>query len=249
MKKSEPRQDKIFAIEGKTAEDFSFNGQVAGVFDDMVERSVPFYVEMQRMVAELAADFATNGSTICDIGCSTGTTIAALDAAIEPKRAQVTFQGLDNSPEMLKKADVKLKAADLRHPFRLTECDLHKGLLIENASVVTLLLTLQFVRPLHRERIMREIFQGLNDNGALLMIEKVTSEDTIFNRLFIQHYYELKKRNGYSELEISNKREALENVLIPYRMEENFELLRMAGFRHVEVFFRWYNFCGIIAVK
>ena len=248
--KSEPtHKDNIFALEGKTPQDFSFNQQVAGVFDDMVERSVPFYGEMQRMVAELAADFAVQGSTICDIGCSTGTTIAALDAAIDPQRAQVTFQGFDNSPEMLKKAEAKLLAARMRHPFKLTECDLHKGLVIENASVVTLLLTLQFVRPLHRERIMREIFQGLNDNGALLLIEKVTSEDTIFNRLFIQHYYEFKKRNGYSELEIANKREALENVLIPYRMDENFELLRMAGFRHVEVYFRWYNFCGIIAVK
>ena len=89
----------------------------------------------------------------------------------------------------------------------------------------------------------------MNDNGALLLIEKVTSEDTNFNRLFIKNYYSFKKRNGYSDLEIAQKREALENVLIPYRMEENFDLLKAAGFKSVEVFFRWYNFCGIIAVK
>jgi len=249
MKKIETHKDNVFAIEGKGVEDFSFNKQVVSVFDDMVERSVPFYGEMQRMTAELAADFATEGSNLYDIGCSTATTMLALDKAINPERAHVTLQGIDNSAEMLKRAEKKLADAGLRHPFRLLESDLHKGLLIENASVVTMLLTLQFIRPLHRERVVRDIFNGLNENGALILVEKVTSEDTIFNRLFIDHYYEYKRRNGYSEMEIANKREALENVLIPYRMEENFELLRLVGFRHMEVFFRWYNFCGIIALK
>lgn len=96
---------------------------------------------------------------------------------------------------------------------------------------------------------MKQIYDGLNENGALILIEKLTSEDTIFNRLFINHYYDYKRTRGYSDLEIANKREALENVLIPYRMEENFELLRGAGFKKIEVFFRWYNFCAIIAVK
>lgn len=249
MKKSDTHKDNVFAIEGKGVEDFSFNHKVVSVFDDMVERSVPFYGEMQRMTAELAADFAVNGSAVCDVGCSTGTTLIALDRAIDPSRAQVSFQGFDNSAEMLKKAEIKLTEYGMRHAYRLSEVDVHKGLAIENASVVTMLLTLQFIRPLHRERLVREIFTALNDNGALMLVEKVTSEDTIFNRLFINHYYEYKKRNGYSEMEIANKREALENVLIPYRMEENFDLLRLVGFQHVEVFFRWYNFCGIIAVK
>ena len=85
--------------------------------------------------------------------------------------------------------------------------------------------------------------------GCLLLIEKLTSEDTTFNRLFIDHYYDFKRRNGYSSIEISKKREALENVLIPYRLEENIQLLREAGFKSTEVFFRWYNFCGIVAIK
>lgn len=242
-------KDNVFEFEGKGVEDFSFNQQVVSVFDDMVGRSVPYYGEMQRMTGELAADFATDGSNIYDIGCSTGTTIMALDAAIDPERAHVTFHGLDNSADMLKKAATKLDAAQLRHSYRLTEGDVHKGLVIENASVVTMLLTLQFIRPLHRERLLRQVCEGLNDKGALLLIEKVTCGDTTFNRLFIEHYYAYKRRNGYSEMEIANKREALENVLIPYRMEENFDLLRSVGFQHVEVFFRWYNFCGIIAVK
>ena len=100
-----------------------------------------------------------------------------------------------------------------------------------------------------RERIVKAIYDGMVDNGCLIVVEKVLGENSTFNRLFIKHYYEMKMRNGYSELEISQKREALENVLVPYRLEENKELLRAAGFRHVDVFFKWYNFCGMIAVK
>ncbi len=112
-----------------------------------------------------------------------------------------------------------------------------------------MVLTLQFVRPLYRERLIRSIYDGLTENGCLILVEKVLGENSTFNRLFIKHYYEMKRRNGYSELEIAQKREALENVLIPYRLEENKELLRRAGFRHVDVFFKWYNFCAIIAMK
>ncbi|HEY0275311.1 MAG TPA: hypothetical protein VGC31_04490, partial [Paenirhodobacter sp.] len=131
-----------------------------------------------------------------------------------------------------------LQLADLNHQFG-----------IENASVVTMLLTLQFIRPLYRERVMRAIYDGMQDQGCLLLIEKLTCEDTTFNRLFIEHYYDFKRSNGYSDTEIFRKREALENVLIPYRLDENIQLIRNAGFRHAEVFFRWYNFCGIVAVR
>ncbi|MFO1243251.1 MAG: carboxy-S-adenosyl-L-methionine synthase CmoA [Rickettsiales bacterium] len=240
------KKDKVFDQADVKIHDFVFNKKVATVFDDMVTRSVPYYLEMQRMTAELARDFVTEASHVYDIGCSTGTTLLHMDSYIAPK--DVTFIGIDNSYEMLQKAKKKL-GKKLKHPFRLDYCDLHQGLTIENASLVTLILTLQFVRPLQRENIIRQIYEGLNANGALIMVEKVTSEDTIFNRLFIEHYYDFKRRNGYSEIEIAKKREALENVLIPYRMDENFDLLKRAGFKHVEVFFRWYNFCGIIAVK
>jgi tRNA (cmo5U34)-methyltransferase len=114
---------------------------------------------------------------------------------------------------------------------------------------VLLVLTLQFVRPLWRDRLIRRIAQGMAENGCLILVEKVLGENSTFNRLFIKHYYEMKKRNGYSDLEIAQKREALENVLIPYRLEENKELLRGQGFQHVDVFFKWYNFCGLLAMK
>ena len=115
--------------------------------------------------------------------------------------------------------------------------------------MVLLILALQFVRPFNRERLIRGICDGLEENGCLLLVEKVLGEHSTFNRLFIKHYYEMKRRNGYTELEIAQKREALENVLIPYRLKENRELLHGQGFRYVDVFFKWYNFCGMLAVK
>ena len=105
-----------------------------------------------------------------------------------------------------------------------------------NASVVVLNLTLQFIRPLFRDRLLRAIHDGLNENGCLILVEKVLGNDSLFNRLFIKFYYDMKRRNDYSDLEIAQKREALENVLIPYRLDENFELLKRNGFGSVDVF-------------
>ncbi len=244
--KDTDKKDKVFETE-KIIKDFSFNSEVASVFDDMVSRSVPYYDEMQRMVGELAKDYAKSNSNIYDIGCSTGTTISLLDNVIGEK--DIKFIGIDNSQEMLAKAETKLEKLNLKNNYEFKVQDINKEIYLENASVVTMLLTLQFVRPLNRESIMKKIYEGLNKDGCLMMIEKVTSEDTTFNRLFIEHYYDFKRNNGYSEIEISKKREALENVLIPYRMEENFDLLKLVGFKRIEVFFRWYNFCAIIAVK
>lgn len=238
--------DKVFDDTRKPA-DFTFNKEVATVFDDMVSRSVPYYDEMQRMTVELVSDFARDGTNIYDIGCSTGTTLALIDEKIGKTNANLI--GIDNSQEMLLKAEQKLSKLGLSHTYTLQCKDVQRDLEIENASVVTMLLTLQFVRPLYREKIVRTLADGINPGGCLLLIEKITSEETTFNRLFIEHYYDYKRRNGYSDMEISQKREALENVLIPYRVEENTDLLKQAGFRHVEMFFRWYNFCGIVAMK
>jgi len=245
MKTLEAGHDQIFAQETEAA-DFSFNAAVATVFDDMVGRSVPYYAEMQRMIAELAADFAVEKTNLYDLGCSTGTTMLNLSACLKPA---VNFIGVDNSLEMLQRCRTKLEAKGFTRPHELLCADLNEGFRIENASVVTMILTLQFIRPLYRDRLVRQILQGLNPDGCLIMVEKVIGEDSMFNRLFIKHYYEYKQRAGYSELEISQKREALENVLVPYKLLENREMLMRAGFRYCDVFFKWYNFCGIIAVK
>ena len=237
-------RDQIFQGADRPVADFTFNAETARVFDDMLERSVPFYGEMQRMLAQLAGDFAADGTNIYDIGCSTGTTLTLLDSLPQA----VTLVGLDNSPDMLAQAETAL-AGRLRHPYELRHADLNEGLSIANASAVVMSLTLQFVRPVHREGLLREICAGINPEGCLLLIEKLVAQESLLNRLYIQHYYEFKQANGYSEMEIARKREALENVLIPYRLEENDLMLRRAGFRAVDVFFKWYNFCGIIAVK
>ncbi len=240
------RRDEVFAAADTAVGDFAFNAKVAAVFDDMVSRSVPYYGEIQRMVCELAGDFAEADTNLYDIGCSTATTLLGLDALVDPA---VRFVGIDNAPDMIEKAREKIVQANTSRAIDLRVSDLHYGADIHNASVVMMLLTLQFVRPLYRERVMHTIYNGLNERGALILVEKLTSENSTFNRLFIEHYYDFKRRNGYSDIEITKKREALENVLIPYRLDENLQLLKEVGFRSVEVFFRWYNFCGIIAIK
>ena len=241
-------EDRIFAETRVRNEDFTFGKETAAVFDDMLDRSVPFYAETQRMLGELAADFAVDGTSIYDLGCSTANTFLAVGSQLRPD-LNVRFVGLDYSDEMLQKADQKLSATRFPWPYTLTRQDLNDGLQIENASVALMVLTLQFVRPLNREALAASVYRGLNHNGCFLLVEKALGEHSTFNRLFINHYYELKRRKGYSDMEIAQKREALENVLIPYRLEENKRLLRHVGFQHVDVFFKWYNFCGIIAIK
>lgn len=245
MNTIEDQRDQVFAQETE-AVDFAFNAAVATVFDDMVSRSVPYYGEMQRMIAELATDFAVDKTNIYDLGCSTGTTLLNLGACLKPA---VKFMGVDNSLEMLGRCRDKLAKGGFNRPHELVCADLNDGLQIENASIVTMILTLQFIRPLHRDKLVGQILRGLNPDGCLIIVEKVIGEDSLFNRLFIKHYYEYKRRNGYTDLEISQKREALENVLVPYKLLENREMLMRAGFRYCDVFFKWYNFCGIIAVK
>ena len=241
-------QDKLFARTRVRNDDFTFGKDTAAVFDDMLDRSVPFYGEMQRMLGELAADFAVDGTTIYDLGCSTANTFLSVGALLRPD-SNVRFVGLDSSEDMLEKAEQKLTATQFPWPYSLTLHDLNDGLAIENASVALMALTLQFVRPLNREALISSVYGGLNHNGCFLLVEKVLGEHSTFNRLFINHYFEMKRRKGYSDLEIAQKREALENVLIPYRLEENKRLLRHVGFQHVDVFFKWYNFCGIVAIK
>jgi tRNA (cmo5U34)-methyltransferase len=238
--------DQLFANPRDQVYDFNFDQKTAAVFDNMVDRSVPFYGEIQRMVGEIAGDFAVPGTSLYDLGCATGTTLMVLDQMVAPG---VHFVGIDNSDEMLHKTREKLILSETQRSYELIEADLHERPFVTNASVVVVVLTLQFVRPLYRAQIIENIYEGLRENGCLILVEKVTSAHTMINRFFINYYYDFKKRNNYSNLEIAQKREALENVLIPYRWEENREMLQHAGFNHIEEFFRWYNFSAMLAVK
>ncbi|WP_083257272.1 carboxy-S-adenosyl-L-methionine synthase CmoA [Arcticibacter eurypsychrophilus] len=239
-------KDEVFRDEINQISDFKFGTKVVNVFDDMVSRSVPFYGEMQRMISELAADHAQPGTSVYDLGCSTGTTMIGMNTSVAQ---DIKFVGIDDAAEMLKKCDEKLQEAGFTRPYELVEADIQSGFKVENASVVVLCLTLQFIRPICREKVLRTIVDGLVPGGVLILVEKILTEQSVFNRNFIKYYYDYKRRNHYSEMEISQKREALENVLIPYKSSEDILMLHDSGFSQTEIFFKWYNFTGIIAIK
>ena len=155
--------------------------------------------------------------------------------------------GLDNSAAMLKKAKETLTNSPLS--CKMVEADLNKKPSIENASVVVMNYTLQFVKLDNRPTLLKSIYDGLVSSGSLILIEKVKSEISDLNQSFIEFHHQFKEKNGYSKLEISQKREALENVLIPWTVEQNRELIRSAGFSTVDLFFKWNNFAGFIALK
>jgi len=243
------RTDAIFRASGPRAADFEFNEAVAEVFDDMLARSVPMYLEQQRMIRDIAAKFWIPRTNIYDLGCSTGTTLVNVAQAIPEARSLV---GIDNSRPMLEKARERIRAQKLDGRITLECADLNSDLeriRIENASVITLCWTLQFIRPLNRDRLMRRIYDGLKSGGVLIVTEKILTNNSNMNRFFVDFYYDFKKRNHYSDEEIRRKREALENVLIPYGTAENLELFRRSGFAMRETFFQWYNFAGFLCVK
>lgn len=241
-------KDQIFAQKTRAVSDFHFGANTAEVFEDMLDRSIPMYREVQRMIGEIAADFAVEGTNVYDLGCSNGITLETLDRAIRESGKSVKLVGVDYSDAMLEKARERFQSNGAPAPPELRNRDLNDGCRIENASIVVLNLTLQFVRPLFRDRLLRGVRDGLAENGCVVLIEKVLGNDSLFNRLFIKYYYDMKRRNDYSDLEISQKREALENVLIPYRIDENVTLLKRNGFGSVDVFYKWYNFAGLIGV-
>lgn len=239
-------KDEVFKEDIKKPYDFKFGDAVVNVFDDMVNRSVPFYGEMQRMIAELAANYVQPGTNVYDLGCSTGTTMIGMNTMIDDS---IAFIGVDDSPEMLEKCKQKLQEANFTRKVEYVCEDLNKSVTIKNASVAVLCLTLQFVRPVFRKKLLAQVAEGLVPGGVLILVEKILAEDSAFNRDFIKYYYDYKRRNHYSEMEISQKREMLENVLVPYKLSENVHMLEECGFGHGEVVFKWYNFSTLIAIK
>jgi tRNA (cmo5U34)-methyltransferase len=243
------KRDEVFRETVARASDFKFDAEVAEVFDDMLVRSVPFYLEQQCMIKEIGKKFWIPGTDVYDLGCSTATTLINLCREISgPAR----FVGYDNSVPMLERAKLKIKENGLDNRIDVRFGDLNgepSKLSLSNASVVTMCWTLQFIRPLRRDNLIKWIYKGLSEDGVLVVAEKTLTKSSHMNRFFIDFYYDFKKRNGYSENEILRKREALENVLIPYRVDENQEMFRRNGFEIVETFFQWYNFTGFLCVK
>ncbi|WRA80299.1 carboxy-S-adenosyl-L-methionine synthase CmoA [Helicobacter pylori] len=233
---------------------FCFDEKVAHVFDDMLERSIPYYHEMLDLGAYFIAQNLKENvypkslpkplpkPLIYDLGCSTGNFFIALNQQIQQ---DIELVGIDNSMPMLKKAQEKLK--DFNN-VRF-ECMDFLEVEFKEASAFSLLFVLQFVRPMQREVLLKKIYNSLALNGVLLVGEKIMSEDRILDKQMIELYYLYKQNQGYSHNEIAFKREALENVLVPYSLKENVALLESVGFKHVEAVFKWVNFTLLVARK
>lgn len=243
------KKDEVFRAEGKRARDFEFNAEVAEVFDDMLERSVPFYLEQLNMVTDIGRHFWIPGTNVYDLGCSTATMLIGMRKKLT---APVRLVGYDNSAPMLERARQKIAQNHFEQDIAVRLCELNGSLAdlhLENAGLVTMCWTLQFIRPLGRDNLIRRIYDSLANEGALIVTEKILTNNGHVNRFFIDFYYDFKRRQGYSDTEITRKREALENVLIPYQLKENLDLFQRNGFEIVETFFQWFNFAGFLCVK
>jgi len=241
------KADKVFADPLSEIKPFEFNSNVADVFDDMAVRSIPFYVEVQKMIASLAMTYYRPGTKLYDLGCSTGTTLSLVAEGL--KNEETELIGIDASGPMCNRAGEKLsELGDAGKRVEIVKGDILKADLLPS-SVIIMNYTLQFVDPLHREVLIQNAYESLCHNGILLVSDKTLQSHTDISRYFVDFYYDLKKKNGYSELEISQKREALDNVLIPYRFQEERELFSSAGFAAVDTFFTWYNFSSFICLK
>ena len=230
---------------GETNGDFTFNDQVAEVFDDMVHRSVPLYTTVIDAISRLINQNSQEQITIYDLGCSTGTTLLELARRLNHKSLRLI--GIDNAPPMLSRA--RRKAAMFCKSDQISFCEGDiTDCPLPDADVILCNYTLQFIRPPVRRTVVQRLYQSLPEGGMLIVCEKVLA-DGLFHRRFIDIYHDFKRQQGYSELEISAKREALENVLVPFSVEENMELLKQAGFNRVEIFCKWFNFASFVAIK
>lgn len=242
---SSSSKDTLFEI-AKVAEDFIFTERVVEVFDDMVDRSIPFYKEVIGATAHLLDRLLLPGDTIYDLGCATGTSLIALSRLLH--QPGLAFVGIDNSRAMLDKARLKAELHGKEEQISFLLEDIidfsHPG-----AGAIVCNYTLQFIRPLQRSDFLRRIALSLRPGGVLVLSEKIISHQPQLNRQFIDIYHQFKKSRGYSELEIAKKREALENVLIPFSLSENAAMLEAAGFSAVESYFRWFNFASLVAIK
>jgi tRNA (cmo5U34)-methyltransferase len=236
-------KDRVFSERLGNLKPFEFNETVANVFQDMISRSVPGYELLLRMIGLYAGIFARPGSRVFDLGCSLGE--ASLVIAEQAHARDCEIVAVDNSPAMIAKCNqheslpenIEWRCQDIRQ----TE--------ISNASMVVLNLTLQFLPPAERQKLLESIFRGLNSGGILVLSEKVVFEDAVENERMVELYQGFKKTMGYSDLEISQKRNALENVLVPDTERQHLERLEAIGFDEIYQCFRSFNFISYLAIK
>lgn len=239
-------KDRIYAHPQDEIAPFEFNRQVVEVFDDMLGRSVPFYRETVLRQAQIAARCYQPGTRIYDLGCSNGNLGMTLCAEMAGREFKMI--AVDNSAPMLETFTQRLADGACQGLVQLEEQDIRQ-VCLENASVVIVNLTLQFLPLADRETLLGKIHQALVPGGVLLLTEKLVHQSATLNQLQQEIYYRFKAENGYSQMEISQKRDALEDVLVPETLEIHQQRLQRSGFTTIDVWLKWFNFASIIALK
>lgn len=239
------KKDTLYALGMETITDFVFDEKVARVFDDMIRRSVPGYGTLLSMLPVIVRHFVTPGSRCYDLGCSQGACTLAMRHSLPCD--DVVIHAVDNSPAMVEACRERVMQ-DHGAASVVIRCEDILDTPIDKASLVVMNFTLQFIPPQARAALIARIHNGLEAGGALLLSEKIRLPDENAECMTALHE-EFKRANGYSELEISQKRSALENVLVPERIESHRQRLREAGFAQVMVWFQCFNFASLLAIK
>jgi len=236
-------RDKLFNNNSDIS-DFRFDESVVAVFDDMVKRSVPGYEAMIQMVGLVARTYGKDYTNYYDLGSSTGAITLAL--ALNNKHNNNKLIAVDNSPQMVKKCQTNLSGKI--DNFEIICADIN-DISIENASIVVLNLTLQFVDVEKRSKLIKKIYDGLIPGGVLIISEKIHSNDKENQKQLARLHLDFKRANGYSELEIANKRQSLENILVTESKQAHHERLKLCGFRESSCYFQCLNFASFLSVK
>jgi len=242
-------EDRIYSMPLKHVGSFTFDEMVVDVFPDMIARSVPGYASVLAMTAELAERFARPASRIYDLGCSLGASTVQMRSRVP---ADCELIAVDSSPAMINRLRQNLTKDETEKtdlcPVQLVESDIRKVEIL-NASFAVLNFTLQFIPVDERETLLRRIASGLAEGRALVLSEKVHFDDPDQQVLMTELHHDFKRAHGYSELEIAQKRTALEDTLITETIEQHEQRLREAGFSNVSLWFQCFNFVSILAVK
>ncbi len=244
------KSDDIYLHSKTGAEPFRFDETVAQVFPDMLRRSIPGYEASLEAIGSLAGRYARADTRCYDLGCSLGGATLAMRQGIRAPGCRIL--AIDNAPAMIERCKTIVAEDTARNgdrvPVEVVLEDIRETL-VSDASMVVMNYTLQFLGLDDRDALVAGIFAGLVPAGLLVLSEKVVDEDPAMEALLVELHHEHKRRNAYSELEISRKRTALENVLIPETVGAHFARLRSAGFRHVALWLRCFNFVSLIAIK
>lgn len=237
--------DRLFATQ-RQPQDFRFDAAVARVFPDMIRRSVPGYTTVIPMTEVITEQYAQAGSHCYDLGCSLGASTLAMRHGIP--HGDCTLVGIDNSAAMIERCQHYVALDDHPLPVHL-RCENIQETELSNASVTTLNFTLQFVPPEERHRLLSRIAEATRPGGVLILSEKIRFESAREQEIQTRLHHEFKRANGYSDLEISQKRSAIEQVLIPETLAAHKQRLEEAGFERVLVWYQCFNFVSLLAIK